>query len=102
MIQQLATSLQYVPVIVTAVGANPTTDPVAIAFTTPGTDPQSGDWKTASWNTTVTLGTNQYEAQCLVGPGGTVTLATGSYQIWVKVTDNPEVPQLPAGMLTIY
>lgn len=102
MINQLATSLMYVNAIVTCLGGNPTTDPVAMAFTTPGVDPQAGDWRTATWNTTVTLGTNQYMAQCLVGPGGTVTLPVGSYQYWVKVTDNPEIPELPVGMLTIY
>ena len=101
MINQLATSLQYVPVIVTAIGGNPTTDVVAMAFTT-GADPQPGDWKTASWDTTTALGSNQYLAQCLVGPGGTVQLAVGQYSIWVKVTDNPEIPILPAGQLGIY
>lgn len=102
MINQLASSLQYVPLVVTCLGGNPTTDPVAMAFTAPGVDPQPADWKTASWNTTATLGANQYLAQCLVGPGGTVTLTNGTYQMWVKVTDNPEIPQLPAGMLSIY
>lgn len=102
MINQLASSLQYVNVIVTALDRNPTTDTVAMAFTAPGVDPQAGDWRSATWNTTVTLGANQYMAQCLVGPGGTVTLPIGQYQYWVKVTDNPEIPQLPAGMLTIY
>lgn len=101
MINQLATSLQYVPVIVTAMGGNPTTDVVAMAFTTSG-EPQPGDWKSATWDTTTALGANQYLAQCLVGPGGTVQLAAGQYSIWVKVTDNPEVPILPAGTLGIY
>lgn len=101
MISQLATSLQYVPVIVTAMGGNPTTDTVMMAFTT-GTDPQPGDWKTAAWDTSAPLGSNQFLAQCLVGPGGTVQLAAGQYAIWVKVTDNPEIPILPAGQLGIY
>ena len=99
---QLSTSLQYVDPVVTCLKGNPTTDVVQMAFTTVGVDPQPTDWKTASWDTTATLGTNQYLAQCLVGPGGTVTLAVGSYQYWVKVTDNPEIPELPVGMLTIY
>lgn len=102
MINQLASALMYVNAVVTCLGGNPTTDTVQMAFTTQGVNPQPGDWKTATWNTTVALGANQYMAQCLVGPGGTVQLAAGSYQYWVKVTDNPEIPQLPVGMLTIY
>lgn len=102
MINQLASSLMYVNAIVTCLGGNPTTDTVQMAFTTQGVDPQPADWKTATWNTAVTLGANQYMAQCLVGPGGTVTLPIGQYQYWVKVTDNPEIPQLPVGLLTIY
>ena len=100
--KQLASSLQYIPIIVTCLGGNPTTDTVQMAFTATGVDPQPADWQTASWDTSATLGPNQYLAQCLVGPGGTVALTNGTYQIWVKVTDNPEIPQLPAGQLLIY
>lgn len=102
MISQLATSLQYVNTIVTIPDANPTTDVVAMAFTVQGVRPQSTDWKTASWNTAALVGPNNYLARCLVGPGGTVQLAAGQYKIWVKITDNPEIPQIPAGQLTIY
>lgn len=102
MITQLATARKNVSVVITALDVNPTTLPVAIAFTTPGVDPQNSDWNTATWNTAAALGPNQYLAQCLVGPGGTVTLANGTYQIWAKVTGVTEVPQEPAGMLTIY
>jgi hypothetical protein len=42
-----------------------------------------------------------YIAQCLVGPDGGVTLATGTYTIWVKVTDNPQVPVEPVDLLQI-
>ena len=39
-----------------------------------------------------------YEACCLVGPGGTVTLTAGViYAIHVKVTASPEIPVIPAG-----
>ncbi len=101
MISQLASSTQYVPVIVTAMGGDPTADVVAMAFTT-GTDPQPSDWQSASWDTSSALGSNQYLAQCLVGPAGAIQLAVGQYAIWVKVTDNPEIPILPAGQLGIY
>lgn len=102
MIVQQATSLQYVPIIVTAMNANPTGDSVAIAFTAPGADPQPSDWNAAGWDASADVGVNQYLARCLVGPGGAVQLAVGAYQVWIKITDNPEVPVLPAGYLTIY
>ncbi len=102
MINQLASSLQYINAVVTALDRNPTTDVVQMAFTTQGGRPQSSDWKAASWDTAASVGINNYLARCLVGPGGTVTLTTGQYAIWVKVTDNPEVPELPAGQLAIY
>lgn len=57
-----------------------------------------GDWQLADWETI----SGRYYARCLVGPGGTVTLAVGNCNVWVKVTDNPEVPIMPAGTLTIY
>jgi hypothetical protein len=95
-------SLQYVKVPVAAtvsgVAHDPTADTVKMAFTDPFTDPVSGDWKTATWET---FGTTYY-AKCLVGPGGTIQLAAGTYKVWVKVTDSPEIPILPAGRVTIY
>ena len=63
---------------------------VQMAFTTG--QPVGGDWKSATW-TTLTAPT-RYLATCLVGPGGTVTLADGSYEVWVKVTTTPEIPVL--------
>ncbi len=40
--------------------------------------------------------------ETLVGPGNTV-LAAGTWTVWVKVTDSPEIPVLQApGVLTIY
>jgi hypothetical protein len=102
-IQQSSLSLQYVPVQITVQVGVPTGDTVQFAFTTGGADPQAGDWKTASWATNITgLPNGVYIAQCLVGPGGAVQLAAGTYQIWVKITDNPEVPVLKGGTLQIY
>ena len=99
-------SLQLVPALVEAIVAgapyNPTGDQVAFAFTTPGTSPMGAQWWPGSWDSTSPAGGGSwYTALCLVGPGGTVQLAPGSYQVWVKVTDNPEVPVLPAFLLTI-
>lgn len=43
-------------------------------------------------------------AQCLVGPSpGLVQLTAGqSYDVWSKITDNPEVPVNYAGTISVY
>ena len=101
-----ALSLIYVRVPVQATKAgvqyNPTADSVVMAFVPVGTVPASGDWKAATWeveNATAQVPT--YNARCLVGPGGTVQLAQGSYVVWVKVTDSPEIPVLQSDALTV-
>lgn len=47
-------------------------------------NPAAGDWKAATWDTTVT---GNHAAVCLVGPGGAVTLTPGAYRCWVRITD---------------
>lgn len=98
-----ALSTQYVQVPVTAfaagVAVNPTGDTVQLAFTTIGATPTTGDWHTGSWD--IAPGNNTYLAQVLVGPAG-VAIAKGTYQVWVKVTDNPEIPVVQTGTVTIF
>lgn len=95
-------SLQYVKVPVTATvnGAayNPTSDQVQLAFVTIGDDPAGSDWVTGSWETA----SGTYYARALVGPGGTVELAKGRYQIYVKITDSPEIPVLESDVLEVF
>ena len=86
-------SLEYVrvgPVSAQANGVfiNPTSDTVRMAFMASTVAPGVSDWKAATWNT---VGVNQYQIQCLVGPGGATTLTTGYWYVWVQITDNPEV-----------
>ena len=92
-----AGSTMYVKVPISATSAgNPitlTADAVAIAFTTPGGTPAT--WFTGTWEGTGT-------ARVLVGPGGALTLTPGTYWVWVKVTDNPEIPAEQVGILIIY
>lgn len=76
---------------------DPTGDEVFVAFMPQGEDPSDADWNDASWES---VGAN-YWAKCLVGPAGGVVLEKGSYIMWVKVVDSPEVPVLPAGQLVI-
>lgn len=105
-----STSLEYVPVDVRAKQAgvviDPTGDTVQMAFvsdtdTTPAND-DTAVWNSASWETNSTTTPHTYTALCLVGPGGSVTLTEGNYAVFVKVTDNPEVPvkRVP-GLLTV-
>lgn len=100
-----AASLEYVRVPVAAqssgIAVNPTADVVQLAFMSGRTNPATGDWKAASWDTDVTTVPPTYRARCLVGPGGAVTLSPGTYLVWVKVTDSPEMPVKPAGPLKV-
>jgi hypothetical protein len=100
---QSVLSLQYVQVPVTAFGTagtyNPTDDSVQFSFTPanyPVTEPSV--WITGSW---ATFPGPAYYAQCLVGPGGATALTIGTYQLWLKITDSPEVPVLQPTLLTI-
>ena len=93
----LSTEYVRVPIAATVNNApyNPTNDVVQFAFTTGG-DPVAGDWHAGVWDS----GNAPYVAQCLVGPGG-VALTVGTWVIWVKITDNPEIPVRQVGQLAI-
>ena len=100
---QSVLSTQYIQIPVTVEAAspyNPSNDLVQFAFpplTYPPTAPSV--WYTGSWST---FPGPQYRVQCLVGPvNGGVSLALGSYQIAVKITDDPEVPVLYPSTLEI-
>lgn len=100
-------SLQYVGVPVKAttlagVAHDPTGDTVQMAFMPTATQvPGSSDWNTAVWATVTTSLIYPYAAYCLVGPGGTVNPGIGTYVMYLKVTDSPEVPVLIVGQLQI-
>ncbi len=102
-------SLQYVGVPVKAIsitGAayNPTADVVQMAFMAQATQvPQLTDWQNAIWATRSANILEPYAALCLVGPGGAIQLGIGTYIIYVKITDNPEIPVLQASLqLEVY
>lgn len=100
-LSSLSTEYVQVPVSATAAGVpvNPTSDQVQFAFMPTG-NPAGADWHLGSWET---IAPDTYLAQILVGPGsGGIPLAAGTtYQIWVKVTDNPEQPVRQVGLLKI-
>jgi len=96
----LSTMYVQVPIMATVNGLpyNPTNDPVVLAFLSAGVNPVSGDWHTGSWATAAGV----YLAQLLIGPGsGGLPLATGEYRIFVKITDNPEIPVLQPDTLLV-
>ena len=97
-----AISTEYVKVRVSQTTAgtvyNPTSDVVQFAFlTSQSATPITSDWKSGSWETAGT----RYYARCLIGPSGTVVLAKGTYYVWLKITDSPEIPVRLIGQVRI-
>lgn len=96
-------SLQYVPVQVTALKEglpyNPTSDTVQMAFSlgVATATPANLTFNPAIWDTA----SNAYYALCLVGPGGSISLASGIWTVWVQVSDNPEIPVLNCGQIQV-
>lgn len=64
---------------------DPTDDLVEFSFPTSGSQPT--DWESGAWET---VGRDFY-ALILVGPSA-VALTPGDYDVYVRVTDSPEVP----------
>ena len=98
-ISSLSTQYIYVPVRAYAQGLpfNPTALTVQMAFVDGWSKPTGGQFNTASWAWTTPVN-GYYAAQCLVGPGaGGFVLAIGTWNVWVQVTGNPEVPVLVSG-----
>ena len=73
---------------------NPSGDTVAFAFPLTGMSPST--WYTGSWEQ---VGVT-YVARILIGPSGQ-TLSTGSYDVWIKITDSPEIPVRKVDTLTV-
>jgi hypothetical protein len=103
-ISHLALEYVLIPVAATKAGIsyNPTGDTVQFAFMpTPTQVPGSGDWVSGAWDTDTTNILYPYSAKCLVGPGGTIVLGIGSYIVYIKVTDSPEIPVLVGAVLDV-
>lgn len=85
---------------------DPTADVVQFGFVTaaPNTGTSPSTWVTGSWSTVTPAGSAaSYVARCLIGPANSGNvLAVGQWWVWIKVTDNPEVPAKPVGTLTVY
>ena len=86
-------SLEYLKVpITTPPDVIINTQSVEIAVMLPEARPLEEDWRTAEWSGTT--------ARILVGPGAQ-ELLPGTYKVWVRVTDVPEIPVLVAGTITV-
>jgi hypothetical protein len=104
LLSHLSTEYVLIPIAATQSGAsyNPTNDEVQFAFMpNPTQIPGSGDWVSGGWETVPTSFLYPYNARCLVGPSGTINLTQGTYSVYVKITDSPEVPVLVAGQLIV-
>lgn len=100
----LSTQYVFIPVNATKSGVayNPTGDPVVFAFMPQATQvPALSDWVAGSWDTDTTSLLYPYQAKCLVGPSGAITLGLGTYVVYLKITDNPEIPVIIAGQLQV-
>lgn len=103
-ISQLALEYVFIPVSVTKAGVayNPTGDNVQFAFMPTATQvPQYDDWQQGAWDAVPSNILYPYSAKCLVGPGGITNPGIGTYVMYLKVTDNPEIPVLIGGQLQI-
>lgn len=103
-ISHLSTEYVLIPIQVTKSGApyNPTSDTVQFAFMPNSVQvPQLADWVAGSWESVPTNIIYPYNAKCLVGPSGSTALTLGTYIIYMKVTDNPEIPVLVPGQLDV-
>lgn len=101
---RLSTQYYLVPVAASTSGTsyNPTGDTVQFAFMPQATQvPGNSDWVSGSWQTVPTSVLYPYAARCLVGPAGTANPGIGTYYVYCKITDSPEIPVLLAGILQI-
>ncbi len=90
-----ALSTEYIHIPVTSDG-DVTAAPVSIAIVARGTEPDSGDWQNAAWKPNTT----PPQATVLIGPGTPFGLEQGSaYDVWVRVTESPEIPIRRAGSI---
>jgi hypothetical protein len=95
-------SKEYVKVPVSAkksgVAFDPSVDVVKMAFSSSEHLGAAPTWQNATWES----GAGQYWARCVVGPGGTVQLAAGTWWVFVQITDSPEIPVVGAGPIEVY
>jgi hypothetical protein len=102
----LSTLDYLVPVNATQSGAayNPSADPVAFVFAATATYvPQSGDWISGGWDANPSSALYPYNAKVLVGAGasGAAILGISTCIVYMRVTDNPEIPVVIVGQFQV-
>lgn len=75
---------------------DPTADTVTMAFCAAGTQPVTGDFSTASWETVTDGNGTTYLARRLA-----TTLTAGRYDVWVRVVHSPETVEELSGSLVV-
>lgn len=74
---------------------DPTGNTVQFAFPTTGGQPATwvdGIWETAD---------KAHFAMCLIGPTTPMVLIAGTYDVYIKITDSPEIPVRKVDRLTV-
>lgn len=72
--------------------ADPTSTTAHLAIVPMGTTPTT--WTAATWTTDYSTSPDWHEAQVVaskVGGGGAIELASGSYDVWCRITDGSTV-----------
>lgn len=94
-------SVEYIGVWIDSAGtATLSGQPVVVAVQ-PRRVPPNGSttWIPATWTGAPS---DARAALVLIGPGTGNAIPGGSYDVWARVTDTPEIPEIPCGRLTIY
>lgn len=101
-VSRLSREYVLVPVSATIEGVtiDPTVYPVEVAVVA-GSPSSPGSWHTAEWDTDLAAAPDVHMAKLLVGPGGVVAPGPGTYDVWVRVGANPELPVMHSGVLVI-
>jgi hypothetical protein len=75
---------------------DPTADTVDAALVLLGAgDPQEDDWQPGEWTPGAAT------ARVLVGPGTQIARQPGTYRLWFRIHDTPEIPELDSGLVVI-
>lgn len=87
-------STEYVAVPFTASVDPDSLEGVELGFVAGTSDDEPEQWHTAI--------IEDGAAKLLVGPDQDVTFTAGTWSVWTKITDNPEIPVEKSGHLYVY
>lgn len=96
-----ASTQEYVYVPLTAWSGDvedPTALPVAVAIVPAGAEPAAGDYTAGTWVTD----TSGHRARVLWQTAVPSPQPHTTYEVWLRITSNPETPVLRAGKLRTY